>query len=240
MKKISCIFVCLTICFASFGCRKSSQSESEYFVDIEKAVVGDYVKFGKFEQDDDLTNGAEDIVWEVIDYSPNSIFLQEGQGSLLLISKDSLDYRSHYDASASNKDVYTWKNSEIRKWLIDEFYYDAFSLEERDMIVPEMFVSDGKVDKVFILSSEEVLYYFQEDERKCNPSIYAQNRNDKIILQYCWWMRDCGNGGDFWYERYKFVDEKGVVFDWGAGGYEKLAVRPAIRVAVKKRIILDV
>ena len=53
-------------------------------------------------------------------------------------------------------------------------------------------------------------------------------------------MRDCGNGGDFWYERYKFVDEKGVVFDWGAGGYEKLAVRPAIRVAVKKRIILDV
>ena len=79
------------------------------------------VTFGKYEQDGDLTNGPEDIVWILGDFNED--------GKRYLVSKYALDCQPY------NTDPYdhttTWENSSIREWLNNDFKNAAFSSEEQ-------------------------------------------------------------------------------------------------------------
>ena len=78
------------------------------------------VTFGKYEQDGDLTNGPEDIVWILGDFNED--------GKRYLVSKYALDCQPYHTDKYCH--TTTWETSSIREWLNNDFKNAAFSSEE--------------------------------------------------------------------------------------------------------------
>ena len=98
---------------------------------------GSTVIFGHYEQDLDLSNGAEEIQWKVLDVSDDHI---------LLLSKYILDYQKFNEGE---KKV-DWEQCSLRNWLNSTFLDGAFTDEEKS----KMINNDG--DYVFLLSSDDL------------------------------------------------------------------------------------
>lgn len=158
-----------------------------------KADVGDTVFFGAYEQDNNISNGKEDIEWLVLAKEDNR---------LLVISQYTLDCQ-RYNTEYANV---TWENCTLRKWLNEDFLNSTFSDGEKAMI-PTLTVSADKnpdystepgnatQDKVFLLSITEANRYFKTDEeRMCVPTAYAKANGTYMNSSYtkggiatCWW-----------------------------------------------------
>ena len=167
---------------------KQENIKPQYYKEIlMKANVGDTVSFGSYEQDNDISNGKEDVEWLVLEVK---------DGKVLLISKYALDCQQ-YDTSYTNV---TWETCTLRKWLNNGFVNAAFSDEEKAMIStvtvsadknPEYSTNPGSAttDKVFLLSINEAEKYFSSDEaRKCDPTAYAKAQGAaRTSGGICWW-----------------------------------------------------
>ena len=203
---------------------------------LSTAKVGDKVTYGTYEQDNDTSNGKEDIEWLIL--------AKEGN-KLLLVSDRALDcqpYNESYD------DV-TWETCSLRKWLNTTFLNEAFSTEEQAIIQSTNVSADanplsaqtpGKAttDQVFLLSINEVNKYFTSDEKQmCIPTAYAIANGAYTSDSYTkggtatcwWWLRSPGrprNNADV------------VYFGGGVGdgGYDvdhgRVCVRPAIWISL--------
>lgn len=168
-----------------------TKKEAENISDLMEADVGSYVQFGSYEQDNDLSNGKEPIVWLVLAKDGNR---------MLVISRYALDSMKF---DSSNYRV-AWMNSRVRGWLNKNFLNSAFSEEEISAIVDSAVPGDGKTedttDKVFLLSADEADEYFSSDsERACTPTKYAVENGayggeKKRSGTHCkWWLRSTGN-----------------------------------------------
>ncbi len=154
---------------------------------IKEAKIGDYVKFGVYEQDNDTFNGKEEIEWLVLDVKDSKV---------LVISKYALDSMPY---NSTNEDV-TWENCTLRDWLNSEFINTAFAADELAMI-PTVTVSADKnplyntnpgnatQDKVFLLSISEVYEYLTfGSARACMATDYADEKGAHTSGNgYCWW-----------------------------------------------------
>lgn len=139
------------------------------------ARVGEYIKFGKYEQDNNTSNGKEDIEWLVLDVQGDKA---------LIISRYALDNTPYNEEKV---DV-TWETCTMRSWLNNEFYNTAFSSSEKNSIRTTNVVNNDNSyygteggnntqDKVFLLSIDEANKYFSSDEaRKCVPTDYAVSK----------------------------------------------------------------
>ncbi|MBD5486336.1 MAG: hypothetical protein HDR18_12585 [Lachnospiraceae bacterium] len=120
-----------------------------------------WITFGSYEQDNDLTNGAEPIEWRI---------LKEEEGRILLLSRYGLDAQFYND---TDEDV-TWETCTLREWLNGEFYNTAFDEEEKNLIestyietadnpdaYPNTMGGNPTVDLLFLLSGEEAEEYLQ-------------------------------------------------------------------------------
>ncbi len=129
------------------------------------------VYFGKYPQKGDT---FEPIEWQV---------LCKKDGMVLLLSKHILNFRM-FDKISND-----WKNCELRTWLNQEFYHQAFSESEKKKIV-----CDEKIeDAVFILSKVEAEAYLPEEKIERRSTPYANAISDKIYggcHQNYWWLRD--------------------------------------------------
>lgn len=114
------------------------------------------VKFGSYYQNDAFTK--EPIEWIVLD--------KQG-GRTLLLSKYILDCKCYNN---EEKDV-TWETCDLRKWLNNDFYYQAFNGSEQGKIQTTNVINNNNIDygtnggnntndKVFCLSIEETRKYF--------------------------------------------------------------------------------
>ena len=83
-------------------------------------LPGSEVTFGKYEQDGDLTNGPEDIVWILGGFNED--------GKRYLVSKYALDCQPYHTDKYCH--TTTWETSSIREWLNNDFKNAAFSSEE--------------------------------------------------------------------------------------------------------------
>lgn len=166
------------------------------------ANTGSVVKFGRYEQDGDLNNGAEEIQWIVL--------ARDGK-NILLISKYSLlssnyvewsDFWEYYENNAELDT--TWANSVPRSVLNENFYYEAFTEAEREKIILTTVVpdkdTDGKTnsepntqDHIFILSESEAIEYFQNDDaRQSKVTKYLMESDDRKANFSEWWLRSNG------------------------------------------------
>ena len=199
---------------------------------LSKATVGSSVYFGHYEQDNDFSNGSEEIEWLV---------LAKENDRVLVISKYALECRKYhfYD------DYITWENCSLRTWLNETFIDIAFGDEERSLILsltvsadknPQFNTNPGNStqDQVFLLSISEVNTYFHSDqERRCLPTEYAvaQGCHVNEATGYCeWWLRSPG----IIPSRAACILDSGYVYNDGAfvGGNHPMhgenVVRPAM------------
>lgn len=191
--------------------------------------AGDYVYFGKFEQDNDPDNGEEPIEWRILT-------LDKSGKKALLLSRYALTARPYY-----NGDSYpTWANSNIRGWLNGRFFRNAFTEQEQAAIVRTKQSNtsyegiEGGMDtwdRVFLLSRGEAATYFTgSPDRLAEPTEYARANGVATADENgcCWWwLRTPG----------AYAYDAGTVYAIGSidhtGANVKngtIAVRPAIWV----------
>ena len=147
-----------------------------------------YVTLGRYEQDNNVSNGPEEIEWLVL--ATNMTSTNNNDKWALLVSKYAIDARPYND---TRTDV-TWETCSLRKWLNGDFYNNAFSQSEKEQIGkftisntdnPEYNTPGGNKtsDKVFLLSFDEVIKYFPEgSSRGCEATAYTKAKGiDKGI-----------------------------------------------------------
>lgn len=189
--------------------------------------VGNYIKFGAYEQDNNTSNGKEDVEWLVLEVK---------DGKALVISKYALDCKPY---NTSYMDV-TWETCPLRKWLNSNFLDVAFSADEKAMIPtvtvsadknPEYSTNPGNTtqDQVFLLSITEANKYFSSDSaRQCKPTEYAVAGGAYVSSSNgnCWWWLRSPGGSQYRAASVYSdgdVDELGDYVDNGDN-----AVRPAL------------
>ena len=196
---------------------------------LSKAQVGDYVVFGSYEQDNNISNGKEDIEWLVLAKEGNRV---------LVISRYALDCQKYNSSDAR----ITWETCSLRKWLNWKFINGAFSTDEQNLIQsttvtadknPSFGTSPGNNtnDKVFLLSITEVNKYFSSDSaRQCQATAYAKSQgaytslgNDNCV----WWLRSPGRTSNY----AAVVSDDGSVDDRG-GNDVPIDVFDAVRPAL--------
>jgi tetratricopeptide (TPR) repeat protein len=197
---------------------------------LKNSKVGDIVYFGTYEQDNDTSNGKEDIEWLVLAKKGNRI---------LVISDKALD-RQPYNSSRTRV---TWETCTLRKWLNNDFINAAFSAEERAKI-PTVTVSADKnpsystspgnntTDKVFLLSITEVNKYFSSDSAwQCRGTAYC----------YAQGAYKAGNGNCWWWLRSPGYTQSSAANVYDGGDVNEIgnnvfldnnAVRPAMWISI--------
>ncbi len=205
MRKIKIISIILTMSLSAsliMSCSKGDVKEK-----VKNDVVSENVEektetqtekegnptifFGKYEQDGNIENGAEELEWIVV---------AKEDGKTLLLSKYVIDCCQFNDTNS------TWENSSLRGWLNNEFISVAFSKDEQKKILttdletpdnPKYGTEGGNdtSDKVFCMSEEEIVdeYKLPNEFRPGYSTEYAVDRGayaeDGITW---WWLRSPG------------------------------------------------
>ena len=188
---------------------------------------GDSISFGKYEQDNNLENGVEDIEWTVIEIQEDT--------ALLLSNKIlcAADFNSEKVDSEGNL---CWGNSSLREWMNGEFYEQAFNEEEKGKIRPMHIVGGGieSVDNVFLLSRMEYKR-FAGTYREAEPSRYAYNQGLEISAHQksSYWLRTVAELEDYYtVKMIDMVDWDGELGNKPMLDSKQYGVRPAIWISL--------
>ena len=171
---------------------------------LSNAVVGDTVLYGRYEQDNKI-NQEELIEW---------IVLEKTENYLLLMSKYILE-----EIETENE----WQDSDVRKWLNNEFYNQAFSSDEKK-IIQKMLTSNETDDMVFLLSSEEVRKFLKSEENMVAyvTAYVDSDKNTDYWLTRSWGYKNYSSTGNV------IVSSNGEMY---VGGYCP-GIRPVICVSI--------
>ena len=126
------------------------------------AGVGAKIKFGSYEQDNNIKNGAEEIEWLVID---------EDEENLLIVSTYALESMPFMESDGA---YVNWEDSFVRKWMQEEFYPNAFTDEEKQSIVRTT------LDHWFIGNYGDEFKKF--DEKKLESQVPLDDTEDYVFL----------------------------------------------------------
>ena len=252
--------------FSSLVCAKNY-----YISQIDQVkLITEYSDDTKIEDIDTVTYGSyyqsngsnkEAIEWIVLDRE---------EDSALLLSKYILD-KQKFDADYNNYDKSTWEISSIRKWLNSKFLNNAFNDNEKSYIKPTTVINNDTdyvehngseinnihtdcgndtIDKLFLLSVDEVKLYFGEKTDfsvLSNGSYYESDRVYKLITKWTnyagvayndggstksWWLRSMGRS------HHHPAKVGGDTFSYaGLNGYYDIAgVRPAMWVKLNNNV----
>ncbi len=194
--------------------------------------VGEIIKFGKYEQDNNAENGQEEIEWQVLEVK---------EGKALVVSKFAIDNRMYND---EYEDV-SWETCDLRSWLNSEFVSNALdtSCLEKILTIGDAAeevteFSNTKQDKVFLLTLSYVNSCFVSDaEKTCVATEYAKSRGAMTSVQAetlgnCWWW--LSTSGEI-ASNAVFVDTLGFANTYGFGVMTNYAaVRPAMWIRVEE------
>lgn len=207
---------------------RDEPSEPEEMNRFNNLKKNDTIVLGHYEQDNHTENGTDPIAWTVLDIQ---------DGNALLLSKYSLEYRE-YD---HEPDLPCWENSSLRKWLNTDFMNTAFNGDEQKAIIesrldnsvydPDFWTVDGgnnTVDSVFLLSSKDVDFYFEDKlSRACEATDYVKAQGIYVGTE---------NGNSSWWTRSHVSDKKEGIMVMPNGSKansyieDKRGIRPCIRV----------
>ena len=190
--------------------------------------IGDIITLGRYEQDNDLNNGPEPVQWYVIAKNNNQY---------LLLSKYILDSHKYND----NNDSISWERCSLREWLNTDFIADTFSSKELQKILivnnnndnNEVCGTEGgnpTLDKVFLLSIEEVEHYINESLLTgCEATAYTRQSggfSEALYGDLMWWLRSPGLNENF----VAYVKDDTEIHMTGYPETSYLGVRPVIRI----------
>lgn len=251
-QKILRVLLCLSLLvnFIEFAYIYYKWDSERDYLDLK--TVGEIVEFGTYPQtksdDGDSYKSSETIRWKVI---------KNGRGQMLLLSERCLDVHEYTSTSS-----FSWKDSSLRKWLNSEkqnntsppeFYGNAFSDAQKEIIVYDGHTQTGVKDKVFILSEAQIRDLVgkdgEEEKRIAKPTEYSLN---SLIIQKVqesglncgclWWIRaeETAKEGHYvdYRGRFGYTSKSKVEISGNNGKYDsipsnKVGVRPAIWVKTK-------
>ena len=176
--------------YYAFNSAKGYSNADELAAKFKFAVtkVGSTLTYGKYEQDNDTTNGAEDIVWYV---------LYKEKDKALLLSKyvlDTIAYDENFKTTETPTEPFTYANSTVRKFVNETFYNEAFSEEEKKTLITfELTETDTagnelakSENNVFILTSSLVEQYVTSSTMK-NAYGTKAALNATSTAKTIWW-----------------------------------------------------
>lgn len=227
--------------FWVMGYFKAPETVGEESNPVEETIlqIGKKVSFGEYEQDCDLSNGKETIDWVVLDIQENKALL------LSDLALDSQPYNQQYGAT-------TWKDCTLHIWLEDSFLENAFTEEEKSVIlVTEVDNSKSQNNKdwnvngcentndmIFLLSYADTERYFDSaTSRVCTPTDYAISIGKEVKIMedgtkvVWWWLRSPGETDT----QASFVNFDGTRYT-NAVGNKYLYVRPALWIDIDKYV----
>lgn len=214
------------------GYKDSAQKAEDIFEQyktekLKVAKVGDTIYFGIYEQDNDESNGKENIKW---------IVLAKDDNKILVISDKALNCVQYGDNSMAI--IASYIKSPIRLWMNDTFFNEAFSSEEKGKIqntyIPrdsDSGMEEAITDNIFLLSKEEMDGYFSNDKaRRCVPTAYAKANGAYIRNKYCWWW---SRSTLYVYRNYVYaVSENGSIGSYVAYESPGICIRPAMWIDI--------
>ena len=174
--------------------------------------VGDVVGFGNFE--------GEKIQWQAL-----AVDLENNKA--LLISETILSLETFCEGSITG----SWETSLLRTWLNDDFLFNAFSADEKAIIMqtevaatnnteyPDVPKGNDVTDYVFLLSAQEAEQYFADETARI-----AQYNGENES----WYLRTVGLNT----ESTAFVRAQGEINLAGATNDAEYGVRPAIWIDI--------
>lgn len=215
------------------------------------AMTRETIYFGNYWQEDTDGNSIADqsddktpIRWQILE--------KYSDGSALVLSDKIID-AGHYDDLYSHKNI-DWNYSDVREWLNNKFYNDAFSKEEKSIIIESNVVDTPNPysnlpskmlttkDNIFLLSIDEVLKYGKntlnvpDESMIAKTSLYVAINNPALCYNYggydnkerigTWWLRTMGTYNDYFCK----VDYFGQIDTLGERAYSWSGFRPAARV----------
>lgn len=215
--------------------RRRRQEEERRKYELLMADIGKIWTFGSYY----INSGSrkEPIQWIVV---------ARQEGRAMLVSKDAIACKKYNETNASC----CFGNSTLHKWLISDFFNEAFSSSERARILTikeagekaGFDISFGKYtgvldDKIFLLNKDNMSSYLKGlEQRQCKVTPFASGSNSQY---YCnWWLDSSayqGYGRNLYYANIvKYDGSISLSIDNG-GGYVILecGVRPAMWINVE-------
>lgn len=209
--------------------------------------VGDTITLGTYTQ-----SAIKDSDGNVTDYKTEPIewiVLNITDGKALLLSKKIIDGRA-YNHTSSTVDGYYGNNyahSDIRKWLIGDFYNTAFTSAEQNAIVPteldnsatsNRYSSESTTDNVFLLSKWEAQTYANKYySTTATDYAYSNGFTARTSTESCnqWRLRTAGSN---YYELWKVEIRWGswtVYYNWYDDEITPISgIRPALNLDLEK------
>ncbi len=200
------------------------------------------IKFGRYFYNDGYSK--EPLEWQV---------LKTENDRALIITANGIDCMPYND----NPTFTTWENSQMRKWLNNDFISAAFNEKEQNFFSAATFNNKEKefikevtfnnpdnpffntkggrtsTDKVFLLSISEVTEYLKSNEdRMIKATPFAKSKGLFVAENGCswWWLRSPGNVQNYAAD----VDYGGDVDFYGSSAIVGMnAVRPAMWVDIE-------
>lgn len=181
-------------------------------------VPGVKIRYGRWEQDNNLTNGSEPITWIVTDVKDDYV---------TLLSHDYLAYMPYHTVK---KDI-TWGASSLRVWLDGMFASTAFTDMEKSMLVRQTVLPASEnhapaQDRIFLPSAKEMkkaVPLYGDEKPAIPPVLEAQ----KPALKQNW-LRNSGKLSQSKAAVYKFSVGWSTAYQAGYDVTEKRLVQPAI------------
>ena len=189
--------------------------------------------------------GGEDIDWIVLD---------ENEDGMFIVSEKILDEK---EFNPEVNDL-TWEESELRKWLNDDFINLAFNSDEKERILktniknldnPEVFYAKGGNDTddyVFLLSFDEIYRLFDNDDDadlRAGATKYAVENGTRPAENNCcfWWLRTPGSSDRNGVAGFMYVNYLGEHNLYsGMPVYCKMGVRPVLWISKDENDGLDI
>ncbi len=207
--------------------------------------VGDTITLGTYPQ-----SAIKDADGKVTGYKTEPIewlVLRIDNGKALLLSKEILDGKAYNHTSATVNGYYgnNYAHSDIRKWLIGDFYNTAFSDNDKNAVVPTVldnsatnstYSSESTTDNVFLLSKWEAETY-ASNYYSTTATDYAcieNNTETDYLGNHSWLTRTArSNYYQFFYVQYR--SGWTIYYNWYDDRINvSIGVRPAITVDLDK------
>lgn len=153
----------------------------ENWYDIyDNRIEGQSVQFGSYKHS--IDKEPQPIEW---------IILKSENGKTLLLSNYIFNFMQFRNAYSQAWMICPWGESEIREWLNELFYKEAFNDDEKEKIQSTSILIDGQTtnDKIFLLSVDEVNGYLISSYKMSTGTLLANdacNRRDKEMQN--WWL----------------------------------------------------
>ncbi len=201
-------------------------------------VLGSYeLEYGAKKKKKYQKTEKQPLEWEVLEYSADG-------KKALVISKYII---RHIEFDKKGK--LTWEKCSLRAWLNSEFYNNAFSAEEQELIRSSIIVHEDETlaskdteDKIFIISESEAYKYY--DDRYDRIATFVDG-----VADY-WWLREANRSKDYFagwdwedYEDYEedahvVVRDYGIIDDGDSSvDFDIIGVRPSFWIDLNDEII---